>query len=53
MNDVATTTRMPEIRADAWKQAASTPEGKTALANSCKQMLESTKTATKAMGCEW
>jgi hypothetical protein len=38
---------------DAWKQAASTPEGRSALANACKQMIESTKQATQALGCQW
>jgi hypothetical protein len=38
---------------DAWKQAASTPEGKSALANACKQMADTQKQATQAMGCEW
>ncbi len=36
-----------------WKQAASTPEGKAALAASCKQMQESTKQAMAAYGCSW
>ncbi len=39
--------------ADTWKQTASTPEGKTALENACKQMIESTKQATASFGCEW
>jgi hypothetical protein len=38
---------------DTWKQTASTPEGKQALENACKQMIESTKQATASMGCEW
>ena len=49
----ATTRDSLKQTAEAWKQAASTPEGKTALANACKQMMDSTKEATKAMGCEW
>ena len=40
-------------QADTWKQTASTPEGKQALENACKQMIESTKQATTSMGCEW
>ncbi len=39
--------------ADTWRQTASTPEGKTALENACKQMIESTKQATASFGCEW
>jgi hypothetical protein len=39
--------------AEAWKQAATTPEGRQALANACGQMIEATKDATKAMGCQW
>jgi len=39
--------------ADTWKQTASTPEGKTALENACKQMIESTKQATASFGCAW
>jgi len=38
---------------DTWKQTASTPEGKQALENACKQMIDSTKQATASMGCEW
>jgi hypothetical protein len=37
----------------AWKQAATTPEGRAALANACKQMMDSTRQATAAMGCKW
>jgi len=39
--------------ADTWKQTASTPEGKQALENACKQMIDSTKQATASLGCEW
>jgi predicted transcriptional regulator len=38
---------------DAWKQAASTAEGKAALAASCKQTLETTKQAMQSYGCAW
>jgi len=38
---------------EAWKQAAATPAGKTALESSCKQTLEAQKQATAAWGCEW
>ena len=34
-----------------WKQAASTPEGKSTLAMACKQMTETSKTAMTAYGC--
>jgi hypothetical protein len=34
-----------------WKQAASTPEGKSSLAMACKQMTETSKTAMSAYGC--
>lgn len=36
-----------------WKQAASTPEGRAALASTCKQMLETTKQAMQPYGCDW
>ncbi len=36
-----------------WKQAASTPEGRAALASTCKQALEATKQAMAAYGCTW
>jgi hypothetical protein len=35
----------------AWKEAASTPEGKTALASGCKQALDAAKSAYASMGC--
>jgi len=35
----------------AWKDAASTPEGKTALASGCKQALDAAKSAYASMGC--
>ena len=37
----------------AWKQAASTPEAKAALATGCKQATETAKTAMAAYGCTW
>ncbi len=38
---------------DAWKQAASSPEGKAALAAGCKQALDAAKQAMTAYGCQW
>lgn len=35
----------------AWKDASSTPEGKTALASGCKQALDAAKSAYASMGC--
>lgn len=35
----------------AWTQMASTPQGKTALANACKTALEQSKAQYAAMGC--
>jgi hypothetical protein len=37
----------------AWKDAASTPEGKTALASGCKQALDAAKSAYASMGCSF
>ena len=37
----------------AWKQAASTPQGKAGLAMGCKQATEAAKTALAAYGCSW
>lgn len=37
----------------AWKQAASTPEGKATLAAGCKQIDAQTGPAMKAYGCTW
>ena len=37
---------------DAWKTAASTPEGKSTLAMACKTASEQAKTALSAYGCE-
>lgn len=36
-----------------WKQAASTPEGRAALAAVCKQATEAARTAMQAYGCSW
>lgn len=36
-----------------WKQAASTPEGRTGLAAACKQASEAAGAAMKAYGCSW
>ena len=36
---------------DSWKQAASTPAGKAALAQGCKQATETAATAMKSFGC--
>ncbi|OLE54926.1 MAG: hypothetical protein AUG51_06210 [Acidobacteria bacterium 13_1_20CM_3_53_8] len=36
-----------------WKQAAATPQGKAALAQSCKQMMDTAKQSTAAYGCQW
>lgn len=38
---------------DAWRKAASTPEGKAGLAAACKQATEQAKTSMKAYGCEF
>ena len=40
-----------ETMKKAWKDAASTPEGKTALASGCKQALDAAKSAYASMGC--
>jgi hypothetical protein len=37
----------------AWKQAASTPQGKAGLAMGCKQALDTAKTAMSSYGCSW
>ena len=36
-----------------WKQAASTPQGKSSLAMACKQMTESAKASMTAYGCSF
>jgi len=38
---------------DAWRQAASTPQGKAGLAAACKQATDQAKTSMKAYGCEF
>jgi hypothetical protein len=40
-----------ETMKKAWKDAATTPESKTALASACKQALDSSKSAYASMGC--
>lgn len=42
-----------EQQKDAWKKAASTPEGKAGLANACTQMEAQSKAAMQAYGCSW
>jgi hypothetical protein len=42
-----------ETMKKAWKDAASTPEGKTALASGCKQALDAAKSAYASMGCQF
>jgi hypothetical protein len=37
----------------AWKQAASTPQGKSSLASACAQMDAQSGPAMKAYGCSW
>jgi len=37
----------------AWKQAASTPQGRTGLAQACTQAEAAAKSATAAYGCQW
>lgn len=37
----------------AWKQAAAAPQGKTALAQACKQAMEMAKQSTAAYSCAW
>jgi hypothetical protein len=37
----------------AWKQAASTVEGKAALATTCKAASDAAATAMRAQGCSW
>src|SRR5258708_2329242 len=38
---------------DSWRQAASTPQGKTGLAAACKQATDMAKTSMKSYGCEF
>lgn len=42
-----------EAQRKGFKDAASTPQGKTALAGQCKQFIESAKQATSAYACKW
>jgi hypothetical protein len=42
-----------ETMKKAWKDAAATPEGKTALASGCKQALDAAKSAYASMGCSF
>ena len=42
-----------EAQRTGFKQAASTPQGKATLASTCKQAIETAKTATKAYSCDW
>ena len=42
-----------ETMKKAWKDASSTPEGKTALASGCKQALDAAKSAYASMGCSF
>ena len=42
-----------EQQRSAFKQGASTAEGKTALATQCKQLIETAKTSTSAYACTW
>lgn len=42
-----------ETSRNAWKQAASTAAGKSTLASTCKQAMETTKQATASYACEW
>jgi hypothetical protein len=39
--------------AKTWRQTATTPEGRVALENACRQMIDSTRKATASMGCQW
>lgn len=36
-----------------WKEAASNPSGKSALASGCKTALETAKSSMTAYGCDW
>jgi hypothetical protein len=42
-----------EAQRKGFKDAASTPQGKTALAGQCKQFIESAKQSTSAYACKW
>ena len=45
-------TQLDQTKA-AWQQAASTADGKAALASGCKQATEMAKTSMQAYGCTW
>ena len=49
----ATVRQSVEQTKAAWKQAASTPQGKSSLAMVCKQAADAAKTAMTAYGCSW
>jgi hypothetical protein len=38
---------------NAWKKAAETPQGKSSLAQGCKQALDQAKTTMGSYGCSW
>ncbi len=42
-----------ETTRKSWKDAAATPQGKSALATGCKTALETAKSSMTAYGCEW
>ena len=42
-----------EKNIEAWKQAASTPQGKQSLAMACKTALDTAKQSMGAYGCEF
>ena len=42
-----------EQQRSAFKQAASTEQGKASLATTCKQAIESAKTSTASFSCAW
>jgi len=42
-----------EAQRNAFKTGASTPQGKAALATTCKQAIETAKSTTSAYACEW
>jgi hypothetical protein len=42
-----------EQQKSAWKQAASTPQGKSALATGCTQALATAKQSMAAYSCQW
>ena len=42
-----------EAQRKGFKDAAATPQGKSGLAATCKQMLETAKSSMNAYGCKW